>query len=431
MLSSALVSIALAAYARSQQVGTAQAENHPSLSWSKCTSSGCTSQQGSVVLDANWRWTHITDGYTNCYTGNTWNASVCSDGAECAQNCAVDGADYSGVYGITTSGDSLSLRFVTGNNVGSRVYLMASDSEYEMFDFGNNEFTFDVDVSKLPCGLNGAMYFSEMDADGGMSKYPGNAAGAKYGTFINGEANSEGWTGSPNDTNAGTGNYGACCNEMDIWEANSVSTAVTPHPCTVAGLSRCEGTACGGADNRYGTVCDPDGCDWNPYRMGQKDFYGTGKTVDTSTKFTVVTQFIGSPVNEIRRIYVQGGEVIQNVKSTIPGLEDYDSISDAFCDAQKEAFGDERSYQDHGSIGAMFKAPMVAVFSVWADFAANMLWLDSNYPTDGDPSTPGIARGTCSTDSGKPEDVIANYPDSSVTFSAIKFGPLNSTFTAV
>jgi len=88
---------------------------------------------------------------------------------------------------------------------------------------------FDVDVSqvrlssflerlhanlllKLPCGLNGALYFSQMDADGGVAKSAGaNKAGAKYGTgycdsqcprdikFINGVANSEGWTPSPND----------------------------------------------------------------------------------------------------------------------------------------------------------------------------------------------------------------------------------------
>jgi hypothetical protein len=30
--------------------------------------------------------------------------------------------------------------------------------------------------------LNGALYFVSMDADGGMSKYSGNKAGAKYGT---------------------------------------------------------------------------------------------------------------------------------------------------------------------------------------------------------------------------------------------------------
>jgi len=79
------------------------------------------------------------------------------------------------------------------------------------------------------CGLNGALYFVSMDEDGGLSKYSGNKAGAKYGTgycdaqcprdlkFINGEANSAQWTESSNDPNAGVGGYGSCCSEMDIW----------------------------------------------------------------------------------------------------------------------------------------------------------------------------------------------------------------------
>ena len=68
-----------------------------------------------------------------------------------------------------------------------------------MINLKNQEFTFDVDMSNLPCGLNGALYLSAMDADGGLSKFTGNKAGAKYGTgycdsqcpqdikFINGE----------------------------------------------------------------------------------------------------------------------------------------------------------------------------------------------------------------------------------------------------
>lgn len=86
-----------------------------------------------------------------------------------------------------------------GKNIGSRVYLLESESKYQMFNLLNQEFTFDVDMSQLPCGLNGAVYFVSMDADGGMAKYSGNKAGAKYGTgycdtqcphdikFINGE----------------------------------------------------------------------------------------------------------------------------------------------------------------------------------------------------------------------------------------------------
>lgn len=114
--------------------------------------------------------------------GNTWNSDLCTDGATCATNCAVDGADYEGTYGITTSGDALTLSFIEGTNVGSRVYLMADDSTYEMFTLENAEFTFDVDVSELPCGINGALYFAQMDSDGGMAKYSGNKAGAEYGT---------------------------------------------------------------------------------------------------------------------------------------------------------------------------------------------------------------------------------------------------------
>jgi hypothetical protein len=60
--------------------------------------------------------------------------------------------------------------------------LLESDSKYQMFNLKNSEFTFDVDMSNLPCGLNGALYFVEMDADGGLSKYSTNKAGAKYGT---------------------------------------------------------------------------------------------------------------------------------------------------------------------------------------------------------------------------------------------------------
>ena len=56
------------------------------------------------------------------------------------------------------------------------------EDNYMMFNLKNKEFTFDVDVSKLPCGLNGALYFVQMDQDGGLSKYPSNTAGAKYGT---------------------------------------------------------------------------------------------------------------------------------------------------------------------------------------------------------------------------------------------------------
>nr|ADN88316.1 cellobiohydrolase I [Neolentinus lepideus] len=455
----ALVAFSLIAMACGQQVGTLTAETHPALPWQLCTTAGgcATQSSGKIVLDSNWRWLHSTSGATNCYTGNTWDATLCPDGTTCAANCALDGADYEGTYGITASGNALTLKFVTSSaqkNIGSRVYLMASDTSYEMFKLLNQEFTFDVDVSNLPCGLNGALYFSQMDADGGLSKFPTNKAGAKYGTgycdsqcprdikFINGVANSVGWDGSPSDPNAGTGQFGTCCNEMDVWEANNNAAAFTPHPCTVSGQTRCDSTAndaCG-ATNRYNSVCDPDGCDFNSFRMGDKTFYGAGMTVDTTKKFTVVTQFITDDgtetgtLSEIRRIYVQDGKVIQNSKVNIPGMSSsYNSITDQFCTDQKTAFGDTTSFQDKGALEGISKAMasgMVLVLSVWDDHAVNMLWLDSDYPTDADPSQPGIARGTCATTSGVPTEIESSQANASVTYSNIKFGDIGSTFSS-
>ena len=65
--------------------------------------------------------------------------------------------------------------------------------------------------------------------------------------------------------------------EMDLWEANKISTAFTPHPCKEDGVTLCKGDVeCGvGADNRYLGLCDKDGADLNMFRAGNKNFYGT------------------------------------------------------------------------------------------------------------------------------------------------------------
>ncbi|EIM81682.1 cellobiohydrolase precursor [Stereum hirsutum FP-91666 SS1] len=438
-----------------QQVGTYTAETHPTMTVQQCSSDGtCTSSDAPIVLDANWRWLHETSGYTNCYTGNEWDTTICPDGETCASNCALEGADYEGTYGITTDGDALTLSFVTTTtqtNVGSRVYLMSDDTTYQTFNLLNQEFTFDVDLSALPCGLNGALYFVQMDADGGLSKFDTNKAGAAYGTgycdsqcphdikFIDGVANVNNWTASATDANAGTGTYGTCCSEMDIWEANTISAAFTPHVCTVTEQTECSGTDCGDDDtgDRYAGVCDKDGCDFNSYRMGDTSFYGPGATVDTTQKMTVVTQFItddgtdNGTLTEIKRIYIQNGVIIQNSDAAISGVNG-SSITDDFCTAQKTAFDDEDYFGTLGGLATMgeaFQSGMVLAMSLWDDHTANLLWLDSDYPTTSDVTTPGVARGTCSTSSGLPSDVEANNATATVTYSNIKWGPIGSTFT--
>jgi cellulose 1,4-beta-cellobiosidase len=227
-----LATLSLLATAKAQLVGTSTPETHPKLTWQKCTGAGsCSNVNGEVVIDANWRWIHDSSG-TNCYDGNAW-TSACSTNADCATKCAVEGADYSGTYGVSTSGNALKLNFVTehqyGTNVGSRTYLLNGADKYQTFDLIDNEFTFDVDLSNVACGLNSALYFVPMEEDGGMASYPTNKAGAKYGTgycdsqcardlkFIAGEGNIEGWEPSDSDDQAGVGSHGACCAEIDVW----------------------------------------------------------------------------------------------------------------------------------------------------------------------------------------------------------------------
>merc|ERR1712157_353638 len=165
-----------------------------------------------------------SSGYENCYTGNQWNSQYCSDPIKCGQNCVLEGVSkdkYENTYGIEQLEDGVKLKFVTqheyGVNVGSRLYVMDDDENYKLFYLKNREFSFEVDVSELQCGMNGAMYFSEMPADGGKGLGTNNA-GAKYGTgycdaqcphdvkFISGEANVIDWEPNPNDLSNSMGN---------------------------------------------------------------------------------------------------------------------------------------------------------------------------------------------------------------------------------
>jgi cellulase len=184
-------------------------------------------------------------------------------------------ADYAAM-GVSTSGDAVTLyHYVTNGGTltaaSPRVYLLGSDGEYVLMSLLNNqELSVDVDFSTLPCGENGAFYLSEMAADGGSSG--GASAGKGY---------------------CDAQCQGSCCNEMDILEANSMATAMTPHPCN-------------------GNTCDKSGCGYNPYASGQQNFWGPGKTVDTSKTFTVVTQFAasGGVLSQITRKYIQNGQQI-------------------------------------------------------------------------------------------------------------------------
>jgi cellulase len=192
----------LAMLARSQQIGSMVPEVHPKLPTFMCTKAdGCVERSTSLVTDALSRPFHlVSDPSVSCSTplelttmpmpmaaatSDNVSATACASPESCAQACALEGIEY-GSIGVLTSGSALTLRqyLFDGQEyrrVSPRVYLLAEDQmNYEMMQLVNKEFTYDVDLSQLVCGMNGALYLSEMEKSGSRSET--NPAGAAYGT---------------------------------------------------------------------------------------------------------------------------------------------------------------------------------------------------------------------------------------------------------
>ncbi|KAH8896743.1 glycoside hydrolase family 7 protein [Thozetella sp. PMI_491] len=370
-----------------QKPGTDTPEVHPQLTTWKCsTAQGCVAQNTSVVLDWNYRWIH--DGSTSCTTSSGVNSAVCPDEATCAANCAIEGVNYTAA-GVTTSGDTLTMyQYIksgsTYSSVSPRVYLLGSDGDYEMLKLNGQELSFDVDLSTLPCGENGALYLSEMSATGGRNEY--NTAGANYGSgYCDAQCPVQNWkNGTLN-----TARSPFCCNEMDILEANSRANAFTPHACT-------------------SSACDSGGCGFNPYSKGFTGYYAPGGTVDTSKTFTVTTQFatsdgtISGTLASITRKYFQNGVQIKSAVTT------GDTIAASECSSAQ-------AYGGFTTMGQALARGMVLIFSIWNDNGQFMNWLDSG------------SNGPCSSTEGNPDLILAQHPDTHVVFSNIRWGDIGST----
>lgn len=169
-----------------QQIGTLVPEVHPKLPTQLCTvASGCQTRNTALVTDALSRNLHATtDPAVSCNT-TPLNSTLCPDAETCARNCVLEGVDYT-TQGVLTAGTAMTLRMYVFNGTGyekasPRLYLLAEDEEnYEMLKLNGGELTYDVDLSQLGCGMNGALYLTEMEASGSRSAL--NPAGAKYGT---------------------------------------------------------------------------------------------------------------------------------------------------------------------------------------------------------------------------------------------------------
>jgi cellulose 1,4-beta-cellobiosidase len=102
-------------------------------------------------------------------------------------------------------------------NGGGRIYFSEKASDdfspdmYWQVPLKNHSFSYDVNLSKVACGCNAAAYFSNMptyDAQGNIAK------GGKTGDYYC-DAN------YPENL----------CPEMDTFEGNMHTFAVTPHTC--------------------------------------------------------------------------------------------------------------------------------------------------------------------------------------------------------
>lgn len=269
------------------------AENHPELTTYKCTTDeGCVAQKTFLVSDWNAHRLEQSNGST-CSVGS----AVCSDDASCNENCVVQGVNYTNA-GVRTSGDAVTLNQYTPNGNGGynhaspRVYLLdAEGKDYERVQLTGQELTFDVELSTTPCGMNGALYLSEMDLTGGRSD---TNPGAPYGSgYCDAQCPVLPWfNGTVN-----TGRLGVCCNEMDIWEANARATGFTPHPCDLETIGGCTGEDC-----EFEGICDKWGCGFNPYALGRQQYYGEGPefVIDTTKKFTVLVRPFIPPVEHAR-----------------------------------------------------------------------------------------------------------------------------------
>ncbi|KAK0631560.1 cellobiohydrolase from Melanocarpus Albomyces complexed with Cellotetraose [Immersiella caudata] len=473
MLLLALIPLfALPSPSTSQQIGTYNRESHPSLSWTHCAAANtCSPVNGSLTVDQRKRWLHPVDNYSDCHWFGSydWNPRFCNTTEVCTDICALDGADYRPNNGLGASFANTSVTLAAHTwkdfqtNVGLRFFLLDSSSEsespklYQTFTLLGNEFTFTVNFTATGCGINSGLTFVEMDADGGMAKYPTNKAGAEYGTghcdskcsrthlFVGGKANLENWTPSEVDPALGEGRYGACCPEFSVWNSNRRSYSFGSHLCSGNGYTICEGeegcAVSDGADVAK-TRCDAVGCGYNPYQMGDRDFYGEGKKVDTMRPFTVVTRF---EAERVYQIFVQDGKRIDTPPPSWDGLPKEGGISKEMCSKSAEVFGEPDRFGAKGGWDAhvdMLKRPMVLALSINPDvspfppwytedadicsqFETGNSWLDSVHPKGADTSKPGVARGDCPTDG--PWEVFAAYRNAKVTWSNLRFGPIGST----
>jgi cellulase len=109
---------------------------------------------------------------------------------------------------------------------------------------------------------------------------------------------------------------------------------------------------------------------------------------------------------------VQSGKVIHNAVAEVSGSE-VNSITEGLCENSASYFQKMGGLKQMGNA---LRRGMVLIFSIWNDSGQFMSWLDS-----GD-------AGPCNSTEGNPALIQAQHPETSVTFSNIRWGDIGSTY---
>lgn len=135
--------------------------------------------------------------------------------------------------------------------------------------------------------------------------------------------------------------------------------------------------------------CDPYGCNYNPFRMGATEFYGKGKLVDTSKKFTyvvlslsrapkqtdirsVITRFDDARVYQI---FIQNGKRIDAPAPEWDGLPKEDALSADICSKSAKVFEERDRFAEGGGWNThkeVLSRPMVLSLSINTDVSKRM-----------------------------------------------------------
>jgi len=255
---------------------------------------------------------------------------------------AVDGSQEL----FTTSGAELKMKW-DGELRGFLASAEADDmplGNYHNFTLFNKEVSYDIDLGKVGCSCNAALFFVSMpgfNKDGSVAK----GGDDKLPWYCD-----------------ATGIGGVMCWEHDTIEGNQYTMAVTPHRCSAA-------------RGQYITECHQRGCQSNTFLQDPKAFCPDAScTIDTRKPFRIIERYeADSTLTTLAGIHtrlVQGNNTFQ-----------WDT-----CAGQPEYLQD---------MATAFKGNWTMTFQLWGTDKATMNWLDGPTGCKGD-CVPGETQTTFS-----------------------------------